>query len=208
MLEHRTSRTLLAIVFVVVAVTITGLDLWTKKAVFEFLNVKNAGNPPHVIAQERYEILPGWFELEANYNYGAFSGWFAEHTGWLALLSGAALLIIVVIFVLQLRQPEGPGWLFTLSLGLLWGGTCGNFYDRFVLKAVRDWIKWYYVSANGKEHVWPNFNIADSAICTGVGMLVLLELLRATRQKKDVPSSVPALGSEPQARATQELGPQ
>ncbi|MBI4606632.1 MAG: signal peptidase II, partial [Planctomycetes bacterium] len=54
-----------------------------------------------------------------------------------------------------------------------------------LLAAVRDWIKWFYVSADGREHVWPNFNIADSAICTGVGILILLEVLRAARERRE-----------------------
>ncbi len=184
MSEQRTPGAVFGIAFVITAAAITGLDLWSKKAIFELLKVENVGDPPHVLTQERYEVIPSYFELEANYNYGAFSGWFAGHTGWLAVLSGTALLVIAGIFVHQLWQPRGPGWLLTLSLGLLWGGTCGNLYDRAALRAVRDWIKWYYVSADGEPHVWPNFNIADSAICTGVGILILLELLRAVRQRK------------------------
>ena len=60
----------------------------------------------------------------------------------------------------------------------------GNLHDRAFLKGVRDWIKWYFVSG-GREHVWPNFNIADSAICTGVGLLILLELRNHFRARKE-----------------------
>jgi len=175
-------KAVLAVVFTVVAAGITTADLWSKKAVFELLKVVEVGEPPRVIDQERYVVVPKWFELEANYNYGAFSGWFSEHTEWLAILSGVALVIIAAIFCYQLLQEAGPGWLFTIALGLLWGGTCGNLYDRWKLAAVRDWIKWFYVSSDGKEHVWPNFNVADSAICTGVGLLILLEVLRPRKR--------------------------
>ncbi len=180
----RASKLIAAILFAAVAVSVTALDLWTKEAIFELLKVENAGTPPHVIDQARYTVIPKYFELEANYNYGAFSGWFSEHTGWLAALSGAALAVILGILVYQLRLPRAPSLLFTLALGCLWGGTCGNLYDRAVLGAVRDWIKWYYVSSDGRERVWPNFNIADSAICTGVGLLILMEVLLAGKRKR------------------------
>lgn len=167
-----------------IAASITVLDLWSKAAVFRLLKVENAGSPPHVLHQEVYPVIAGWFELEANYNYGAFSGWFAEHTEWLAGLSAIALLVIAGVFIQQLRQPAGPGWVLMTALALLWGGTAGNLYDRALLRAVRDWIKWFYVSADGREHVWPNFNIADSAICTGVGVLILLEVVRGLQPRK------------------------
>lgn len=176
------SRLALVVTFVLLGSGITALDLWSKKAAFELLKVVEVGEPPRVLTQERYVVVPQWFELEANYNYGAFSGWFSQHTGWLAVLSGVALVVIAGIFFYQFRFPGEPGKLFTVSLGLLWGGTCGNLYDRAKLAAVRDWIKWFYVSADGKEHVWPNFNVADSAICTGVGILILLELLRPKKK--------------------------
>lgn len=194
MLDRKPSRSAAVLIFVLAAASIVALDLWTKNAIFELLKVKSIGDPPRVIDQARYVIIPGWFELEANYNYGAFSGWLSEHTGWLAVLSGAALAIILGVLVYHVRQPKGPSRLFALALGLLWGGTGGNLYDRALLAAVRDWIKWFYVSTGGREHVWPNFNIADSAICTGVGLLVLLEVLNAARERK---ASAPARGAGP-----------
>jgi signal peptidase II len=180
------SRTAATCIFIFVAASIVAIDLWSKKAIFELLKVLSVGAPPHVADQERYVIVPKWFELEANYNYGAFSGWFAEHPIVLASVSVIALVVIAGILVHHVYQPKGPSLLFAIALGLLWGGTCGNLYDRVTLRAVRDWIKWFYVSADGHEHVWPNFNIADSAICTGVGLLVLLEVVSGLRQRKQV----------------------
>ncbi|HVR75990.1 MAG TPA: signal peptidase II [Planctomycetota bacterium] len=178
-----------AIAFFVSAATVAGLDLWTKKAIFELLKVENEGDPPRVAYQERYVVIPEFFELEANYNYGAFSGWLSEHTGWLALVSAVALVVILGVFLNLMRRPAGPGLLLATSLGFLWGGTLGNLYDRFYLRAVRDWIKWFYVSSDGRQHVWPNFNIADSAICTGVGLLIIFEIRNATRTKESTPPS-------------------
>lgn len=189
------SKQAAVITFVLAAAAVAGLDLWTKDFIFKLLKVEEIGTPPRVDRQEEMVIVEDWFELEANYNYGAFSGWFSRHTGWLALLSAAALLVIAAIFIHQLRQPRGPRFLFTLALGLLCGGTLGNLYDRYFLGAVRDWIKWFYVDARGNPHVWPNFNIADSAICTGVGLLILLEIMNAVREKKATREAAKRVGS-------------
>ena len=181
------SKSVAVAVFIAVAASVVAADLWTKEAVFKLLQVESAGSPPRVIHQEKYVVIPQLFELEANYNYGAFSGWFSRHTGFLTLLSAAALVVIALILLYQLRQRRGPGILFTLALSLLWGGTLGNLHDRYLLRAVRDWIKWFYVTGEGsdrREHVWPNFNIADSAICVGVGLLVLLEIRSSSRERR------------------------
>jgi signal peptidase II len=186
------SRGSRALLFFVVAVSVTALDLWSKAAIFEFLSVESVGTPPRVLHPTSYAIIPNWFELEANYNYGAFSGWLSSHPEILTAVSALALFVIVGILVHQLRQPIRPGFFFTLALGLLWGGTCGNLYDRVKLGAVRDWIKWFYVSADGHPYVWPNFNIADSAICTGVGVFILQELLRTRSSRARKPFEQPA----------------
>ena len=169
--------------FVVPAVLIVVLDLWSKDAVFELLNVKEeifttADSPrprPAVVFQDRIVVIEDFFWLEANYNYGAFSGWFSERTGILATFSVVAALAMVGFFVYSLKQR--PERVFSLSLGLLLGGAVGNLYDRAALNGVRDWIRWFVV-IDGQQHVWPNFNIADSAICTGVGLLFLREFVR------------------------------
>ena len=173
-------------VFLVAALLVSGLDLWSKKAVFEALGVVTAQMPdgrPRVVAQDVYVVVSDWFELEANYNYGAFSGWFSRHTGWLAVVSAVAIAIISGIFAYHVKKARAPEVAFALSLGLLLGGTVGNLYDRAVLAGVRDWIKWFVV-IDGREHVWPNFNIADAGICVGVALLIIREIRIGVRERR------------------------
>jgi signal peptidase II len=189
------SKSIYVALFFGVAAIVAGLDLWSKDTVFEFLKVVEAGNPPRVVSQERYEVIADFFELEANYNRGAFAGMFGGHTGMLALLSAVAVVIIFTMFIVFWRKPEGPGFLFTLALSFLWGGTIGNLYDRYYLGAVRDWIKWFFVTGEGAtrtEHVWPNFNVADSGICVGVSLLIILEVRRAIQEKRAGKATVKA----------------
>ena len=182
--------------FLLIAASVAGLDLWSKAAVFDLLEVRSAGIPARIVSRpHEIPVIPGFFDLQANYNYGAFNGWFSEHTGLLALLSCAALLVIASVLWYSLGRAPAPTCSFVVALSLLAGGTAGNFYDRFYLEAVRDWIKWYIV-IDGKEHVWPNFNIADSGICVGVALVVLPEL-RTLFQKRKPDGEPPSPGANP-----------
>ena len=165
--------------FVILAVVIVAIDLWTKEAIFQLLEVELRPDTavPSVMTQQRKTVIAGFFDLEYNYNYGAFSGWFSSHTGGLAILSAVASLVLITLFVVHVSRHSRAELLYVTSLALLLGGTVGNLWDRAVLNGVRDWIKWYVVW-DGRPRVWPNFNIADSAICTGVGCLILLEVIR------------------------------
>ena len=182
--------------FLLIAASVAGLDLWSKAAVFDLLEVRSAGIPARIVSRpHEIPVIPGFFDLQANYNYGAFNGWFSEHTGLLALLSCAALLVIASVLWYSLGRAPAPTCSFVVALSLLAGGTAGNFYDRFYLEAVRDWIKWYIV-IDGKEHVWPNFNVADSGICVGVALVVLPEL-RTLFQKRKPDGEPPDPGANP-----------
>lgn len=173
--QPRSIRSIWAL-FALVAALVVGLDLWTKHAVFELLQVESVGDPPRVAHQVERPIIEGFFDLQANYNYGAFSGWFSRHTGILAILSSVALVVLAVFLAVQLRGGSRPPMALVVAIALVWGGTLGNLYDRALLGAVRDFVKWYVVWG-GRERVWPNFNIADSAICCGVGLWILVEVL-------------------------------
>ena len=184
------------VLFLLIAASVAGLDLWSKAAVFDLLEVRSAGIPARIVSRpHEIPVIPGFFDLQANYNYGAFNGWFSEHTGLLALLSCAALLVIASVLWYSLGRAPAPTISFVVALSLLAGGTAGNFYDRLYLEAVRDWIKWYIV-IDGKEHVWPNFNIADSGICVGVALVVLPEL-RTLFQRRKPDGEPPDPGASP-----------
>ena len=170
------------ILFVLLAAGVAALDLWSKYYLFQLLGAKieevggAADRRMAVIAQQPINVIPGYFQFEANINYGAFSGWFSSHTFYLTLLSLAALGVIVWFLSTNLRGERAPSLWFTAALGLLWGGTLGNLYDRAFFGYVRDFVKWYIV-IDGRSHVWPNFNVADSAICVGVGLMLIDSLL-------------------------------
>jgi signal peptidase II len=57
-----------------------------------------------------------------------------------------------------------------VGLHLILGGAIGNLVDRFRFRYVVDFLD-FYVSLGGREHHWPAFNVADSAICVGIALL-------------------------------------
>ena len=68
--------------------------------------------------------------------------------------------------------------LFSLALALVLGGAVGNVIDRVLYGYVVDFLDFYWGSAH-----FPAFNVADSAITVGAGLLILDELLRVRRGK-------------------------
>ncbi len=116
-------------------------------------------------------IIPDFFDLVLVHNLGAAFGMFASLSSqWrLLFLTGVAVLAIGLIIYL-LRQSVC--YWNTLALGLVLGGALGNQVDRLRLGYVVDFIHlhWHDLS-------WPVFNVADSAITVGIGML-LWESLR------------------------------
>jgi signal peptidase II len=86
-------------------------------------------------------------------------------------LSGAVLLLVLAHWR---RLAEGPLSL-RLALSLVAGGAIGNLIDRVRLGYVTDFVHVYW-----RSHVWPDFNVADSAISIGI-VLLLLDAVRPRR---------------------------
>ena len=103
--------------------------------------------------------------------FGVLSDWDLPHQPLLlSVLSLAALLAIGTYF---LRLPAAAR-LPRVALALVLGGAFGNLIDRVRLGYVVDFVHLYW-----REHQWPDFNAADSAITVGVTLLVL-DILRSS----------------------------
>ncbi len=133
-----------------------GADLWTKKAVFDWLLDRDE---PFV------SIIDGFFQLVLAVNEGAAFGIAAGNRILLIAVSVIALIAVFSILFFSRNAQK----IFYVALGLFAGGICGNLYDRiFNDGKVRDFIDVYY----GSYH-WPAFNIADSMLCIAVGLIVI-----------------------------------
>jgi signal peptidase II len=146
----------------VVALLVYGLDLVTKAVVASNL----AGREP-------VRVLGGLVYLQLIRNPGAAFG-MATGMTWVLALVAIGVVVSLIWFARRLRSV---GW--AIGLGLVLAGALGNLTDR-IFRApgplrghVVDFISVF--APNGD--VWPVFNVADSSICVGGALIVLLSLL-------------------------------
>jgi signal peptidase II len=132
-------------------------------------------------------VIDGFFEFRYAENPGAAWSLLATTNESVRVPFFISVSIGAIIFILWFfRRLSDDQRLLTLSLSLVFGGALGNFIDRTRLQYVIDFIHFYW-----RGYSFPTFNIADSAITVGVGLL-LLDMLLA-REKK--PEAAPAAGA-------------
>ena len=129
-----------------------------------------------------YRVVPGFFDIVHSQNRGIAFGLFNDgnsnwSTGLVALFSVAAVMVIAALLWNAARMER----LSLAGLSLILGGAAGNLFDRIAFGRVTDFLEFYV----GSYH-WPTFNVADSAIVVGCGLL-LLEQVRTKRQAANVP---------------------
>ena len=115
-------------------------------------------------------VLDGFFKFVHWGNTGAAWSMFYGHSGVLALVSLAAL---GVLFYYR-HYFDTTSLMGQIALGLVFGGIVGNLIDRLRIGHVIDFIRFYAYERTGQEVGFPAFNVADSAICTGVGLFLLI----------------------------------
>jgi signal peptidase II len=122
-------------------------------------------------------IIDGFFKFVHWGNTGAAWSMFHGNNELLAIVSLVALLALFIYrHHFDTRTALGQ-----VSLGLIFGGIMGNLIDRLFRKHVIDFLYFYLQQRDGREIGFPAFNIADTAICTGVGLLFLLSWRTETR---------------------------
>lgn len=144
----------------VVALVVWTVDQLTKLIVMKFLGLR-----------DEVVVLDGFFRLVHWGNTGAAWSFFKDHNGILAVVSMAALLALFYS-----RHHFGASTILgQVALGLLFGGIVGNLTDRLLpsRRHVIDFLYFYVNQRGGGEIGFPAFNVADSAICIGVGLLFI-----------------------------------
>ena len=173
-----------------VAVGITALDQVTKLAVRNYL-----GDSPYL--QEKV-VIAGFFRLVHWGNTGAAWSLFHGNNELLTIVSFVALLVLF----LNRRHFDAHTPTGQVSLGLIFGGIIGNLVDRINVGHVTDFLYFYVNRRGGGELGFPAFNVADSAICVGVGLLFILSW------KKDSGGAAPeAPLAKPGALASEKAAP-
>ncbi len=118
-------------------------------------------------------VIPGFFDIIHAENRGAAFSMFADSSSPLraVFLIGLALVAMGVVAAM-LWHASKLDRATAFGLSLIFGGALGNVFDRIVYGSVTDFLDFHI----GSLH-WPAFNVADSAIVVGSGLL-LLDLVR------------------------------
>jgi signal peptidase II len=144
--------------YLLIALVVVLLDRWTKRLVAQRISLYS-----HI------QVIPGFFRLTHTENTGAAFSLFADSpahwkTGLLIAFSVVALVVVSVLLWKNHHAHVVSG----IGLSLIMGGALGNLWDRLARGRVVDFLLFYF-----RRYQWPVFNLADSAIVVGAGLLVL-----------------------------------
>ncbi len=148
------------------ALFIFGLDQFSKWLVLHLLE-----------PGDEQIIINGFFKFVHLENTGAAWSRFTGYNNTLAVVAFVALVVLVVMCLKRQHTLANQ-----IAYGLIIGGIAGNLADRLTRHAVVDFIYFYLQQRGGGEISFPAFNIADSAICTGVGLIFLMSWKTSTRR--------------------------
>lgn len=139
-----------------------------------------------MIVYSSVPVIPGFFHITLVTNRGALFGLFHDLADpWRgALFTTVPTLAILLVLAFQYRTTLNDP-LTQTGLALILGGAIGNLADRVRLGYVVDFLDVFV-----GDHHWPAFNVADAAICSGVGLLVL-DLYRRGRSGRQEGATVP-----------------
>jgi signal peptidase II len=143
-----------------ITLSVLGLDQLTKGLIVSWLALG-----------DEWILIHGFFKLVHWGNTGAAWSLFRGYNEWLAIVALLALLgLFLTRHHFSIHTSAGQ-----FAVGLVFAGIVGNLIDRLRYDHVVDFIYFYIVQrGSGNELGFPAFNVADAAICTGVGLLFLL----------------------------------
>ena len=156
------------------ATAVVALDQWSKAAILDLLN--GEGDSMSLLS---------WFDFTLVFNPAAAFGLFRDlpptfRTWFFYLLPPVILVLIWFVYVRHFKPKETLG---PIALGLVIGGAIGNYIDRLTIERVVDFVDWHYTTSSTQciplfyfrapsTCHWPAFNIADSAICIAIVLLL------------------------------------
>lgn len=134
----------------------------------------------HYHLGESTPVIPGFFNITYVRNFGAAFGFLAEsHPGFREMFFLAMPPVALIVILLILRGVPDNDNKQIIALSSVFGGAIGNYIDRVRFRYVIDFLDFHIY----EKYTWPAFNVADSAIVCGVGLLLVLMLLEAKKEK-------------------------
>ena len=153
-----------AFVLLVTALTILVADQVTKALVVANLAI---GQKVDLLG----DLVQVWHVQNRGAAFSLFQG------GTIVFLVVSVLSIGMVAYFYRAMRDRSP-WLH-LVLGIVLGGTLGNFTDRLRQGYVTDWL-----SVGFGDTRWPTFNVADSSVVVGIGILVVYLFLTSPDRRE------------------------
>lgn len=123
---------------------------------------------------ESIKIIEDFLYITSHRNRGAAWGILQGQMWFFYVIT----IVVIIGLVIYIQKGAKGKTLLGVSLGLMLGGAIGNFIDRLFRKEVVDFINTYIFGYD-----FPIFNIADSALVIGVGLL-LIDMIREEREAK------------------------
>ncbi|MFH0925597.1 MAG: signal peptidase II [bacterium] len=134
------------------------LDQWTKYLISSRLTF-----------DKQIPVIKDFFNIVYVRNNGAAFGLFSRHPTSFTVPFFIIVSILAIGMVIYFYKTYAKGFILRkLALAFILGGAIGNLIDRVRFGSVVDFLDFYW-----KTRHWPAFNVADTAICIGVGLLIL-----------------------------------
>ena len=142
---------------IILSLAIVAIDQWTK------MYIKT-----HFALHESKPVIDGFFDITYVLNPGAAFGFMARLDEAYRRGFFIVVTIVAIAAVAYLLYKEKHMKMRLISYTLVLAGATGNFIDRIYMGKVVDFLLFYY-----KNYQWPAFNVADSAISVGIGLLLI-----------------------------------
>ena len=113
-------------------------------------------------------VITDFFNLTLLHNTGAAFSFLSQAGGWQRWFFGIVAGVVSVVLIIWIARLDSEKHWEAAALALVLGGALGNLCDRVMLGYVVDFLVVHY-----RDYYWPAFNVADSAICVGAGMLIV-----------------------------------
>jgi len=166
------------VLFAIFTIVSLVLDQWTKVLARQYLRPRGPFRPK--------VIIQGYFDLRYAENPGVAFSMLQDIPGGRVLLTLLAIgAFLLVLFYLRKTPVENTR--LHVALGLVGGGAVGNLVDRMMYGRVTDFVVWKV-----GVHEWPAFNVADAALCIGVGLMLLDMALSSRSARKTATGTPPA----------------
>ncbi len=162
--------------WMIIAVVIVALDQATKWAIIEWVAL--------------YDRVPinDFLNLTHQRNYGAAWSILADAGGWQRwFFIALATVVSLVLVVWSWKERRAGSTMLIAGLALVLGGAVGNLVDRVVLGYVTDFIQVWFGS-----WAFPSFNVADTGITIGAGLLILDSFLAKPEEETKTEEETPA----------------